>query len=49
MEIPIINRKEQQLREVYYKPNHLWKDSRAIGKLHKITGIPCKTIKSWLA
>ena len=35
---------------MYYKPNYLWRGSRAIGKLHKITDIPRKNHKeSWLA
>ena len=39
----------EELSNAYYKPNNLWRGSRAIGKLHKITGITHKAIRSWLA
>ena len=39
----------EELSEVYYQPNNLWGCSRAIGKLHKKTEIPCKKVKEWLA
>ena len=38
-----------ELSEVYYQPINLWKGSRAIDKLHKLTGKPCKKVKEWLA
>ena len=40
---------EEQLSEMYYQPNNLWRSLRAIGKLHKLTGIPYKRVKEWLA
>ena len=40
---------EQQLSEVYYKPKNIWKGSRAISKLHKLTEIPRKNVKEWIA
>ena len=39
----------EELNDAYYIPNNLWKDSRTIGKLHKITEIPRKKVKEWLA
>ena len=38
----------EELSDVYYQPNNLWRGSRAIGKLHKLTGLPSKAIRSWL-
>ena len=40
---------EVKLREVYYKPEHLWVGKKAIRKLHKVTKIAKAVIKSWLA
>ena len=40
---------EQQLSEVYYKPKNIWKGSRAISKLHKLTEISRKNVKEWIA
>ena len=40
---------EEKLNEVYYMPDHLWVVGKAIRELHKITSIPKKDIRSWLA
>ena len=37
------------MEELYYKPSNLWRGLRGIGKLHKITRIPRKKVKEWLA
>ena len=39
----------EELTNVYYKHNNLWRGSRAIGKLHKLTEISRKNVKEWLA
>ena len=39
----------EQLSEVYYKPKNIWKGSRAISKLHKLTEISRKNVKEWIA
>ena len=39
----------EQLSEVYYKPKNIWKGSRAISKLHKLTEISRKNVKKWIA
>ena len=33
----------------YYQPDHLWTGNKSIKKLHKITSMSKKDIKSWLA
>ena len=38
----------KELSEVYYQPNNLWRGSRAIGKLHKLTGKPRKKLRNGL-
>ena len=38
----------EELSNVYYQPNNLWRGSRAIGKLHKLTGKPRKEVKNGL-
>ena len=40
---------EEKLYQAYYKPDRLWAGGRAIKELHKITSMPKKDIKSWLA
>ena len=45
-----IYNKMEELSEVYYQPNNLWRGSKsAIGKLHKKTETPLKKVKEWLA
>ena len=38
-----------KLYQEYYQPGHLWTGNKATKELHKITSIPKKDIKSWLA
>ena len=33
----------------YYQPDHLWTGGKAIRELHKITPLPKKDVKPWLA
>ena len=40
---------KQKLYQAYYEPDRLWTGGKAIKKLHKITSMPKKDIKSWLA
>ena len=40
---------EEKLSQAYYQPDRLWTDNKAIKWLHKITSMPKKYIKSWLA
>ena len=40
---------EEKLNEAYYQPNHLWIGGMAIKELHKITSVPKKDVKPWLA
>ena len=40
---------EEKLYQAYYQPNHLWNGGKAIRELHKITSIPKKDVKPWLA
>ena len=40
---------EEKLSQAYYQPDRLWTGNKAINELHKITSIPKKDIKSWLA
>ena len=40
---------EEKLYQVYYELDRLWAGRKAIKKLHKITSMPKKDIKSWLA
>ena len=40
---------EEKLSQAYYQPDRLWTDNKAIEFLHKITSMPKKYIKSWLA
>ena len=39
---------EEKLYQAYYEPDHLRADGKAIKKLHKITSMSKKDIKSWL-
>ena len=39
----------EKLNEAYYQPYCLWKGAKAIEELHKITSIPKKNAKTWLA
>ena len=40
---------EEKLYQAYYEPDRLWTGGNAIKELHKITSMPKKDIKSWLA
>ena len=40
---------DEKLNEAYYQPDQLWTDGMAIRELHKITSIPKKDVKPWLA
>lgn len=40
---------DEKLKEVFNQPDHLWMGSKTIRELHKITSIPKKDVKSWLA
>ena len=40
---------DRKLNEAYYQPDKLWTGGKAIRELHKITSIPRKDIKPWLA
>ena len=40
---------EAKLYQAYYEPYRLWTGGKAIKKLHKITSMLKKDIKSWLA
>ena len=40
---------EEKLYQAYYEPDRLWTSNKAIKELHKITSMPEKYIKSWLA
>ena len=39
---------EEKIYQVYYQPDHLWRDRKAMKELHKITSMSKKDIKSWL-
>ena len=38
-----------KLHKKYYQADRLWTGNKAIKELHKITSMPKKDIKSWLA
>ena len=40
---------KEKLYQAYYQPDRLWAGGKAIKELHKITSMPKKDIKSWLA
>ena len=40
---------EEKLNQAYYEPNRFWTGCQPIKELHKITSMPKKVIKSWLA
>ena len=40
---------EEKLYAAYYESDRLWSGGKAIKELHKITSMPKKVIKSWLA
>ena len=40
---------EEKLYQAYYQPDCPWTGNNAIKELHKITSMPKKDIKSWLA
>ena len=40
---------EEKLYQTYYEPDRLSTGDKAIKQLHKITSMPKKDIKSWLA
>ena len=39
----------KNLSEAYYQPDHFWTGAKTIRELHKITSIPKKDFKPWLA
>ena len=39
----------KKLNEAYYQPDHFWTGGKTIKELQKITCIPEKDVKSWLA
>ena len=50
LSINILNKWQiNYINQVYYQPDHLWNSNKAIKELHKITSMPKKDIKSWLA
>ena len=40
---------KEKLYQAYDQPDRLWTGGKAIKELHKITSMPRKDIKSWLA
>ena len=40
---------EEKLYGAYYQPDRLWAGGKAIKELHKMTSMPRKDIKSWIA
>ena len=40
---------EEKLYAAYYESDRLWSGGKTIKELHKITSMPKKVIKSWLA
>ena len=40
---------EEKLYEAYYQPDRLWAWGKVIKELHKMTSMPRKDIKSWIA
>ena len=40
---------KEKLYQAYYQPDRLWTGNKAMKELHKITSMPKKDIKSWLA
>ena len=40
---------DKKLNQAYYQPDRLWTSGKAIRKLHKITSLPKKDVKPWLA
>ena len=40
---------EEKIYQAYYQADRLWTGRKAIKELHKITSMPKKDIKSWLA
>ena len=40
---------KEKLYQAYYQPDCLWTGGKAIKELHKITSMPRKDIRSWLA
>ena len=40
---------EEKLYGAYYQPDRLWACGKAIKELHKMTSMPRKDIKSWIA
>ena len=40
---------EEKLYQAWYQPDRVWTGGKTIIELHKITSIPKKDIKSWLA
>ena len=40
---------EEKLYQAYYQPERLWTGNKVIKELYKITSMPKKDIKSWLA
>ena len=40
---------DEKLNETCYQPNHLWTGGKVIRELRKITSVPKKNVKPWLA
>ena len=40
---------DKKPNETYFGTIHLWTGSKGIRELHKITSLPKKDVKSWLA
>ena len=40
---------EEKLHQAYNEPDRLWAGGKAIKELYKVTSMPKKDIKSWLA
>ena len=40
---------DENLNDAHYQPDHLWTGGKKIREVHKITSIPKKDVKPWLA
>ena len=40
---------DEKIDKVYYQPDHLWTGVKAVRELYKITSVPKKDFKPWLA
>ena len=39
---------DKELRDIYYQPENLWIDRKALTILRKETKLPLKDVKAWL-